>query len=754
MRMPLPRFLIYRSLSSLSSPADALLAEKALTLLKRDPYLLTSVSSKITPELASYLLLQTQNDRTLILNFVNFAKPRQFFNPHCKCIALHILTKFKTYKTANRLAQDLAVNTVDEKGDYIFQCLKDTYFMCNSSSAVFDLVVQSYSELNFFEKAFRIVNLAKLNGFMPGILSYNAILDSIIRCRKPLRFAEEVYREMITSGVSLNVFSYNILIRGFCAAGNLEMGLSFFEKMERNGCLPNVVTYNTVIGAYCKLKRIDEAFKLIKLMGLKRLEPNLITYNMVINGFCREGRMEETTRFIAEMDRNGFAPNEVTYNTLLNGYCKVGNFHQALVLHAEMLRKGLSPDVFTYTSLINTMCKAGNLTRAMEFFDQMHVRGLHPNGITYTSLINGFSQKGLMHEAYCIRDEMIRSGFQPSIVTYNALLKGHCVSGRMEEAIELLRDMEGKGLSPNVVSYSTIITGLSRYQELDRAFQMKAEMVEKGVSPDAITFSVLIQGLCEQRRLNEACDLFQEMLNKSVPPDEFTYTSLINAYCKEGDLSKALNLHNEMIKKGFLPDTVTYNVLLNGLNKQARTIEAKRLLLKLFYDESIPNGITYDTLIESCSNIEFKSAAALIKGFCMKGLMKEADRVFESMSNRNQKPNEAVYNVIIHGHCRDGGNVQKAYKLYKEMDDFGFVPHTVTVIALVKALHHEGMDEQLNLVIGNILRSCKLSDAELSKVLVEINHKEGNIHAVFNLLTEMAKDGFLPSGATPANAGQ
>jgi pentatricopeptide repeat protein len=194
-------------------------------------------------------------------------------------------------------------------------------------------------------------------------------------------------------------------------------------------------------------------------------------------------------------------------------------------------------------------------------------------------------------------------------------------------------------------------------------------------------------------------------------------------------------------------------VLINGLNKQARTREAKRLLLKLFYDESIPNGITYDTLIESCSDIEFKSVVALIKGFCMKGLMNEADQVFESMIKRNQKPNEAVYNVIIHGHCRDG-NVHKAHKLYKEMVDFGFIPHTVTIIALVKALYSEGMDEQLNLVIRDILRSCKLSDAELSKALVQINHKEGNIDAVFNLLTEMAKDGFLPSGAAPANAGQ
>ncbi|XP_065856693.1 pentatricopeptide repeat-containing protein At5g39710 [Euphorbia lathyris] len=743
--MPLPKPQIHHSTIPLPSSTDVLLADKALTLLRRHPYHLNSLASDFTPEAASCLLLKSQDDKTLISKLINWAKSHPFFNPPCKCLALHILTKFKLFKTAQTLAQDLAVETPDDSGTFVFQCLKDSYHMCDSSSAVFDLVVKSYSHLNFTDKALYIVNLAKLDGFMPGVLSYNAIIDSLIRCKKPIRLAEQVYKEMIASGISLNVFSYNIFIRGFCGAGNLDMGLKFFKEMEKNGCLPNVVTYNTVLDGYCKLKRVDEAFVLLKSMALRGLEPNVITYNVVINGLCREGRMKESSEILAEMNRKGYVPDEVTYNTLVNGYCKEGNFHEALVLHSDMVRNGLTPNVMTYTSLINGMCKAGNMNRAVQFFDQMHVRGLRPNARTYTTLINGFAQKGFLDEAYRVLNEMTTSGFLPSLVTYNALINGHCVLGRMEEAIGLLQDMVGKGLSPDVYSYSTIISGFSRNQELDKAFRMKAEMVEKGISPDLVTYSTLIQGLCEQGRVTEACEMFQEMLNLRLHPDEFIYTTLINAYCKGGDLVKALQLHDEMIQKGHLPDAVTYSVLINGLNKQARTKKAKRLLLKLFYDESIPSDITYSTLIENSCNIEFKGVLALMKGFCMKGLMDEADRVFESVIKKNHNPNEDVYNVIIHGHCR-GGNVQKAYGLYKEMVRQGFVPHTLTILALVKALFTEGMNEKLNEVIGNILRSCKLSDAEISKVQVEINQKEGNMDGVFRVLTEMAKDGIIPSG--------
>ncbi|KAF5935618.1 hypothetical protein HYC85_026747 [Camellia sinensis] len=161
------------------------------------------------------------------------------------------------------------------------------------------------------------------------------------------------------------------------------------------------------------------------------------------------------------------------------------------------------------------------------------------------------------------------------------------------------------------------------------------------------------------------------------------------------------------------------------------------------------DAVAYSSLIqENCSNTEFKNVEALIKGFYMHGLMNEADRVFESMLRRNCKPNEAVYNVIIHGHCR-GGNLQKALDLYKEMVHHGFVPHTVSVIALIKELFKGRRSEDLSQVIENTLRSCRLTDAERAKVLVEVNHKEGNKATVFNVLTEMAKDGLLPnSGET------
>lgn len=324
---PYRKTLHFSTLTSLPPPPtapDVHLVGKAITILKRHHLInLDPLSSQFTPQSASYLLLQAQSDKTLILSFINWARRRPFFDLQCRCLSLHILTRFKLYKTAQIIAEDVAINTPgDENGDLVFTCLKDTYSDCTSSSAVIDLLVKSYSNLKLVKRGLNTIHLAISHGYMPGVLSYNSVLDAIIRSSEPIKVAEEMYQHMIRTGVSPNVFTYNILIRGFCGVRDLEKGLGFFAEMQKNGCLPNVVTYNTLIDAYCKSRRLDDAFKLFKTMPNKDLEPNLISYNVILNGLAREGRMNETDEVLEEMKHKRIIPDEVTYNTLVNGYCK------------------------------------------------------------------------------------------------------------------------------------------------------------------------------------------------------------------------------------------------------------------------------------------------------------------------------------------------------------------------------------------------------------------------------------------------
>lgn len=106
-----------------SSIPDTFFVERAVSILKRnDPISLNSISSQFTPQNASSLLFQCQFDKPLVLKFINWARNRHFFNLNCKCISIHILTRFKLYKTAQSLAENVA-KFGDNKGNSVFYSL-------------------------------------------------------------------------------------------------------------------------------------------------------------------------------------------------------------------------------------------------------------------------------------------------------------------------------------------------------------------------------------------------------------------------------------------------------------------------------------------------------------------------------------------------------------------------------------------------------------------------------------------------------
>ncbi|KAM0936897.1 putative tetratricopeptide-like helical domain superfamily [Dioscorea sansibarensis] len=672
-------------------------AEQALVLLKHSRPLAADFSPAAAVHLLRHLLSSPSlpRRRSLSLSFLRASQSFPFFSPPSPplllLLLLHLLSSLRLYSPALSLARSLLpLHPLPNLLPSLLSLPSPP-----SLSPLLNLLIKSYSSLGLIPQAISIIDFTDSHGFSLSILAYNSVLDSIFRASPPRSDAAHQFHDrMARSGVCLNAYSYNILIRGFCAWGDLLRGFSFFHEMVEAG----------------------------------------------------EKRAMEADKVVDEMVRLGLAPDEVTYNTIMNGYCKEGDVHRALVAHAEMMRRGLKPNVVTYTLLIDAMCKAGNLKKAMEFVEQMREREIGLNEVTYTALVDGFCKKGFLDDAVVVLNEMKMSGILPSVVCYNALVHGYCELGRMLEAEGIVREMEGNGLRLDKVTFGTLLNGYRKNGDLEMAFKLNQEMLDKGILPDAIAYSSLIRGLCEARKLDDAFGLFKQMLSVSVLPDEITYTTLIDGCCKEGDVKKAFALHDEMTRKGILPDVVTYSVLINGLNKTSRTKEARRLLFKLYYEEPVPDNIMYDALMDCCDKADSKGTVSLIKSFCMKGMITEAEKVFDSMTEKGGKLVEAAHNVIIRGHCR-AGNVHKALFLYKDMLKLGFVPNTISTISLIRGLSDAGMQTDMNEVIQELLRGSMLTDAETSKVLIEVNHREGNIEAVLNVLTEMANDGLLPNGA-------
>ena len=92
--------------------------------------------------------------------------------------------------------------------------------------------------------------------------------------------------------------------------------------MITKGCKPNVFSYNILINGYCKAEMIDEAKQLFNEMIHQGLTPNIVSYNT--HGFCQLGKLREAQELNENMHTNGNLPDLCTYSILLDGFCKQG----------------------------------------------------------------------------------------------------------------------------------------------------------------------------------------------------------------------------------------------------------------------------------------------------------------------------------------------------------------------------------------------------------------------------------------------
>jgi pentatricopeptide repeat protein len=70
-----------------------------------------------------------------------------------------------------------------------------------------------------------------------------------------------------------DVFSFNILLKGFCDENKSQEALDLLCMMANNGssCAPDVVSYNTIIHGLCKEGQVDNGYNLFvkwRILGL------------------------------------------------------------------------------------------------------------------------------------------------------------------------------------------------------------------------------------------------------------------------------------------------------------------------------------------------------------------------------------------------------------------------------------------------------------------------------------------------------
>ncbi|XP_021719451.1 pentatricopeptide repeat-containing protein At3g13160, mitochondrial-like [Chenopodium quinoa] len=129
---------------------------------------------------------------------------------------------------------------------------------------------------------------------VPDIISYNKKLRGLVLEEK-MQDAVDFVQEILSKGLKLDVYTYNILFSGFCRDGKyLEEAVKWFDEMMKNKCPPDRLTFSTLLRYACDNKDFRFGSRLCRLLFYRRCRLNeggLI--QKVIDGLVRQSNIRE-----------------------------------------------------------------------------------------------------------------------------------------------------------------------------------------------------------------------------------------------------------------------------------------------------------------------------------------------------------------------------------------------------------------------------------------------------------------------------
>ncbi|KAK7843519.1 pentatricopeptide repeat-containing protein [Quercus suber] len=383
------------------------------------------------------------------------------------CVAAHILAA----ENLRFLAQDVVSCVVARIGsgrsEGVVEFMWRNHREYESGFSVLDTLMRGFVNVEMSSEAIGVVCRMRKVGLMPSLSAITVLFKLLLRVGD-YGSVWKLFRDMVRRGPCPCIYTFNVMVLGFCRKGLVRIGESLLHVMWKFHCEPDVYTYNIVINAYCMRGRTSDALNWVHLMIVRGCKPSVVTFNTVLHALCKEGNMVQARKLFDGIHDMGVYPDVTMFNTLMDGYIKARDTAQANMLYDEMKNKGVSPD-----------------------------------GITFNILVAGHYRFGREEDGDRLLRDVSISGLFPDSSLYDISVAGLCWAGRFDEAMEFLENMLEKGIPPSVVAFNSIIAAYSRAGLEAKAYEAYRILVRFGLTPSSSTCSSLLmvypkRGACKK----------------------------------------------------------------------------------------------------------------------------------------------------------------------------------------------------------------------------------------------------------------
>ncbi|KAK4264863.1 hypothetical protein QN277_025985 [Acacia crassicarpa] len=314
-------------------------------------------------------------------------------------------------------------------------------------------------------------------------------LISVMGKKGQTRLAMWLFTEMRNTGCRPDTSVYNALITAHLHSRDktkaLAKALGYFERMKgMERCKPNIVTYNILLRAFAQARDVDRVNFLFKDLNESIVSPDIYTFNGVMDAYGKNGMIREMESVLSQMKSNQCKPDIITFNLLIDSYGKRQQFDKMEQVFKSLLRSKEKPTLPTFNSMILNYGKARLRDKADNAYKKMTDMGYKPNFVTYESLIYMYGFCDCISRAREIFDGLVESKVDIKVSTLNAMLDVYCMNGLPMEADALFERARSIQVFPDSSTYKLLYGAYTKASLKEHLAKLLKHMDKDGIVPN------------------------------------------------------------------------------------------------------------------------------------------------------------------------------------------------------------------------------------------------------------------------------
>ncbi|KAF3334773.1 putative pentatricopeptide repeat-containing protein [Carex littledalei] len=260
-----------------------------------------------------------------------------------------------------------------------------------------------------------------------------------------------------------------------------------------------------------------------------------------------------------------------------------------------------------------------------------------------------------------------RPGFWHSTETYNTMLYIAGDTNQIDLMEKLLQEMEKYGYEKDIKTWTILIIHYGKTGRVGKALCTFQSMKISGCEPDYLVYKEILLALCNAEKPELAMEFYKEMVSKNMTLNLGLFQMLVNCLVGLDNKEYIGSFRDDMTKAMGFSENEAYVCLLKAYCTKGKVKDAQEV-----FDEIIKKNMATTEAYE-----------ILLKGLCRGGLMEAALEMINSLKMNSSLSNKA-YGFLIDGYLRKG-DIDKAMGFFTTLRGAGLVP---AISSYTQAMQH------------------------------------------------------------------